>query len=171
MNRRTLFSRLSIAAFAIVGSPYLAFSRPSRHTKLNLNASSNNLLEALTDFIIPETDTPGSKTLEIPLFVSTMIADVYSKKDQEKFKNSLEKLDNIARLTYGNPFESLNLDQKKHLFESLKLSSDQDLNWFAKTLKNLSVQAYTSSEYFQTNIAKFEFAPARYYGCIDRKNA
>ena len=78
----------------------------------------------------------------------------------------MSKVEVVSKLLYGNTYGECSNLQKTHLLQGLNLSSDKDQKWFFNTTKRLSVQAYTSSEYFLTNIAKFEFAPGRYLGCV-----
>jgi hypothetical protein len=95
-----------------------------------------------------------------------MLSDMHKFEDQEKFKNSLKKVDEISTLLYGKAFIHCSKEQKVHLLNGLEMSSDVNQNWFFSTTKRYAIQAYTTSEYYLINIAKFEFAPGRYLGCV-----
>ncbi len=169
MKRRAVFSTLGLSALGVGALPSWANAwTPSKINKdsLLLKAAEEDLLADLTEVIIPETSTPGAKTLEISKFIKTMISDVHSKDDQTKFKSGLGKVEEITRVLYGKSYSECSKEQKMHLLQGLNLSSEKDQKWFFDTVKRLSVQAYTTSEYYMINIAKFEFAPARYYGCV-----
>ena len=169
MKRRKVFSTIGLGVFGIGGLPTWANAwTPAKikNDSLNLNLAEVDLLVDLTEIIIPETSTPGARTLEISKFIKTMISDLYSKEDQQKFKSGMVKIEEIAKVLYGKSYLECSKEQKLHLLKGLELSSDKDQKWFFDVTKRLCVQAYTSSEYYMVNIAKFEFAPARYYGCI-----
>jgi hypothetical protein len=169
MKRREVFSNLVLGALGVMALPAWANGWSGANIKkdaLGLSAAETNLLEDLTDTIIPETQTPGAKTLEIAKFVKLMVADVFSPEDRKRFTDSLSKVEEVSKLLYGINYGECSTAQKLHLLQGLNLSSDKDQKWFFNTTKRLSVQAYTSSEYFLTNIAKFEFAPGRYLGCV-----
>lgn len=131
-----------------------------------LSPAEGDLLTDLSETIIPETGTPGAKTLEVSKFIRVMISDCYNKKDQERFKTALGKVDEVSKLIYGKPYQQSTKEQKLHLLQGLEMSSDTDQKWFFGVVKRLTTQGYTSSEYFLTNIAGFEFAPARFHGCV-----
>lgn len=169
MKRREVFSNLGLGALGVIALPAWANGWSGASIKkdgLGLSVEQNNLLEDLTETIIPETSTPGAKTLEIAKFIKTMVADIFSPEDRERFKTAMAKVEDVSKLLYGNTYGECSNLQKTHLLQGLNLSSDKDQKWFFNTTKRLSVQAYTSSEYFLTNIAKFEFAPGRYLGCV-----
>jgi hypothetical protein len=42
---------------------------------------------------------------------------------------------------------------------------------FYQTVKERTIQAYTSSEFFLTKVQVYELVPARYHGCVPVKAA
>ncbi|HEV2478171.1 MAG TPA: hypothetical protein VGS79_00845, partial [Puia sp.] len=46
---------------------------------------------------------------------------------------------------------------------------DQDLIFFYTTTKKLTIQAYTSSQYYLTKIQVYELVPGRWHGCVPVK--
>lgn len=169
MKRREVFSNLGLGVLGLSTLPSWANGWTGSKLKkdaLGLSADQANLLEDLAETIIPETKTPGAKTLEIAKFIKTMVADIYSPEDRERYKNAMVKVDEVSKLLYGKSYNESSKEQKTHLLQGLDMSSDKDQKWFFNTTKRLAVQAYTSSEYYLTNIAHFEFAPGRYLGCV-----
>ena len=169
MKRREVFSNLGFSVLGLSTLPSWANAWTGsklQNDSLGLSADQASLLEDLAETIIPETDTPGAKTLEIAKFIKLMVGDVYSPEDRERFKNAMVKVDEVSKLLYGKTYSECSKLQKQHLLQGLEMSSDKDQKWFFNTTKGLSVRAYTSSEYYLTNIAHFEFAPGRYYGCV-----
>lgn len=169
MKRRDLLSSLALSTLGIISLPSWANAWQGKNLKgnpLRLQSLELTNLDQLAETIIPETKTPGAKTLEIAKFINKMIADTYIKADQDKFKVGLQKIEELSNVVYGSTFEKTSNAQKIHMLEGMKLSTDTNQKWFYNTLKGLSVWAYTSSEYYMTTIDKFEFAPARYSGCV-----
>ncbi|HLO44843.1 MAG TPA: gluconate 2-dehydrogenase subunit 3 family protein [Leadbetterella sp.] len=169
MKRREVFSNLGLGALGVIALPAWANGWSGASIKkdtLQLSLADARLLDDLTETIMPETQTPGAKSLEIAKFVKLMVADVFSPEDRERFTKSLAKVEDVTKMLYGITFAECSTAQRLHLLQGLNLSSDKDQKWFFSTTKRLTVQAYTSSEYFLTNIAKFEFAPGRYLGCV-----
>ena len=169
MKRRDVFSNLGLGVLGVMAVPawahgWSAASLPQ--DTLGLSAVQGDLLEDLAETIVPETNTPGAKSLEIAKFIKTMVADTYSPDDKDRFKQALVKVDEVSKLLYGISYSDCSTPQKLHLLQGLNISSDKDQKWFFGTTKRLAVQAYTSSEYYLMNVAKFEFAPGRYLGCV-----
>ena len=86
--------------------------------------------------------------------------------DQEKFKKGLAKINELSISLFGKSFGDSSTQQKLHLLQGFGMSSDENLKFFMDATKRYAVRAYTTSEYYQVNVAKFEFAPARYHGCV-----
>ncbi len=92
MKRREVFSSLTLGIVGAVSLPSWANNWTAQNLKpdsLELNTSEEDLLDDICETIIPETDTPGSRTLQIPKFVKLMVTDMHKPADQEKFKKGL----------------------------------------------------------------------------------
>lgn len=65
------------------------------------------LLAAVSDRILPATDTPGAVAAGVPAFIEMMMADWYSQGDRLDFLAGLIALDDFARRQNGQPFAAL----------------------------------------------------------------
>ena len=66
------------------------------------------LVAALSERIIPTTDTPGAVAAGVPAFIEMMMADWYEPTDRNEFMAGLGVLDGYARVRYGRPLPGLN---------------------------------------------------------------
>lgn len=132
-----------------------------------LSKDQKKLLSDLVDVIIPRTDTPGAVELGVPRFVELMVQDCFEKPAQEQLGAGLTALDKEAKTRLGRGFSALSSDQKLDLVKSLAGKKDSEESAFLNSVRNLTIQGYTSSEYFMTNVTKYELIPARYHGCVD----
>lgn len=124
------------------------------------------MLGDVVDTIIPRTDTPGASDLGVQDFVELMVQDCFEKPVQEQLGMGLARLDKEAQNRFGQGFSALKSAQKLDLVKSLAGRKDSEAD-FLNSVKNLAIQGYTSSEYFMTNVTKYELIPARYHGCVD----
>ena len=124
------------------------------------------MLGDVVDTIIPRTDTPGASDLGVQDFVELMVQDCFEKPVQEQLGTGLARLDKEAQSRFGQGFSALKSAQKLDLVKSLAGRKDSEAD-FLNSVKNLTIQGYTSSEYFMTNVTKYELIPARYHGCVD----
>lgn len=62
---------------------------------------------ALSERIIPTTDTPGAITAGVPGFIEMMLADWYEPTDRNEFMAGLGVMEGYARVRYSKPFAEL----------------------------------------------------------------
>ena len=79
-----------------------------------------------------------------------------SKNETEDFKKNLEILPHRAEI----------LSQRDAFGKGVSLSTDAQQKEFFASIKNLTIQGYTSSEYVMVNYYNYEMAPGHFYGCI-----
>ena len=169
-RRRALKSLIFVSAgMALVPSCMSDRSKSSLLLKkINISAADENLLAELCETILPKSATPGAKDLSAHLFVLTMVDDCRKKEDQEKFTKGLEAFKKFSQQTIGKDFVTAEPDERKKLLDAIvaKIDEESDLNAFFKTTKGLTIQAYTSSEFFLTKVQVYELIPGRYHGCV-----
>jgi len=76
-----------------------------------LSASQNEALVALTEAIIPETDTPGAKGALVNQYIDDVLATA-SAEDRQRFLDGLTWLDRHSREQHQQPFASLTPEQQ-----------------------------------------------------------
>src|ERR1700748_272502 len=62
------------------------------------------LVAAISERIVPTTDTPGAITAGVPGFLEMMLVDWYAPKDRNDFVAGLKMLDSISRTPHGHAF-------------------------------------------------------------------
>ncbi|WP_156308225.1 gluconate 2-dehydrogenase subunit 3 family protein [Sphingobacterium endophyticum] len=153
MNRRTALKQMFIMAGGIMIATSCDFSSKSPSIQLNqikLNHDDELFLAELVEAIIPQTDSPGAKELNLHLFVMKMLDDCTSPEDQKKFLDGLK----AAHQVKGKPLA----EQQAYL-----TSLDKD-DIFFNILKRRTIQGYKNSEYVMKNKLVYELVPGRYNG-------
>lgn len=109
-----------------------------------LDAHHNETVIALTELVIPATDTPGAKAARVNEYIDLILHDV----DPDKGHGSLQGLgwlDGYANRNYGSPLVALEQPEQIAILASLDGTADPDLavwaNFFAR-LKHLTVEGY-----------------------------
>ncbi|MBN8821526.1 MULTISPECIES: gluconate 2-dehydrogenase subunit 3 family protein [unclassified Spirosoma] len=131
-----------------------------------ISTGQTELLAEMVETIIPATDTPGAKALNVHQFVQKMVADCYDKTAQDRFKNGLESLDGWAQKSFGKPFNQGDVAQRTGLMTQLSKSDDSAQKDFYGLVKGLTIRGYMTSEYVMTNLTHYQFIPGHYYGCV-----
>lgn len=169
MKRRQAIQRIAVMAGGLLALPSWAKGWTPQNlpdVQTFFSPLDQQVLGQIVEAILPESDIPGAKSLGVPAFVETMLADCYTKAVQENVENGLRVLESRAQEKYTNSFVQLPMILKQALLMSIERGSDADLKTFYDLVKNLTIQGYTNSEYVQTTYLEYEMAPGHYYGCI-----
>lgn len=96
MNRREALKAVSfIMGGSVIGAnAFLSGCAVTPDERVNSLFLENDiaLLDEIGETIIPATDTPGAKEVSIGGFISMMVLDCYTPKDQKAFTDGLVKL-------------------------------------------------------------------------------
>lgn len=136
-----------------------------------LNGDQEKMLAELAETIIPKTETPGAKDIYAHLFVMKMIDDCTSKDKQQKFVKGMEDFEQMAMKETGKSFVQASTEQRAKLLGMLeqKKPEERDAAGFYKTVKSLTIRAYTSSQFYLTKVHVYELVPSRWHGCMPIK--
>lgn len=168
INRRSALTSIATGLGAVIALPSWAngWNKKSLHNYAFLGDHDEEVLSAITDTIIPKTSTPGANELGVPQLIQKIVKDCYDPKSQEALALGLVTTDAVALSEYGNSFINLNKDQRLDVLKKMSVSEYPTQKNFLNMIKRMTIDGYTGSEYFMTNVSKFEFAPNRYYGCV-----
>ncbi|GAB4025187.1 gluconate 2-dehydrogenase subunit 3 family protein [Spirosoma koreense] len=140
----------------------------TRLTRQLLSAGQTDLLADMAETIIPATDTPGAKALNVHQFIQKMVMDCYDKKAQDSLKNGLDSLDGLAQKAFNKPFHEGDATQRTALLT--QLAQDPAQKDFYGLVKGLTIRGYMTSEYVMTNLTHYQFIPGHYHGCVPVSN-
>lgn len=165
MDRRTFLTEGSIKLSVLtIGSGLLVFNSCSNNEKTLYNGVFSTddvrLINELGDVIIPPTDTPGAKAAQVGEFIALIIQDCYSDVDKVKIKDQLADIDEFSSQTYNRDF--LNCTEKQRVELVSKMENNHD---GYKSIKDLIVSAYLSSEIGMTQLFDYYPVPGRFDGC------
>jgi hypothetical protein len=129
-----------------------------------LTASRKELLDVLTERIIPETDTPGARAARVTEFIDAMLTDFFPADERARFLEGLAAIDDRAEESFGKPFLGLDETDQYALLTQLDEAAFPDLETmseaereafnqnrsqerpFFATLKELTISGYYTSE-------------------------
>jgi hypothetical protein len=174
MNRRTAFKQLLFvsAGAALIPACMQDKSKASMLLKnFSITADQEQLLAELAETIIPKTDTPGAKDISAHLFALKMIDDCSSKEDQDAFLKGIIAFESLSNKQLGKSFAGATAAERSKVLTQLEEQKDKkdDTAQFYGTVKRLTVQAYTSSQFYLTKVQVYELVPGRYHGCVPVK--
>ncbi|WP_080241267.1 gluconate 2-dehydrogenase subunit 3 family protein [Spirosoma rigui] len=168
MERRSALITLAGAVAGLVSLPAWASgwsAETTRPTRTLLSAAQSDLLADIVETIIPKTDTPGAKELNVHQFIEKVVADCSDKATQDTFAKGLTAVNDQARKA-GKDFGDLDPAQRMALLTQMSQSTEPAQKDFYGLVKNMTIRGYMTSEYVMTNLTNFQFIPGHYYGCV-----
>jgi hypothetical protein len=169
VERRSALKTMAGTVGGLISLPAWATGWTTETVSLNrpfISRQQETLLAFLTETIIPKTDTPGARELNVHQFIQKVVADCYDKATQAKFQKGLDTVDELAKKSSGKAFSESDPTQQAAVLTQLSQSSDPDLKSFYSMVKGLTIKGYLNSEYVMTNLTNFQFMPGHYYGCV-----
>jgi hypothetical protein len=149
------------AAAAAAGKAEEAAWKP-----LLFDGHQNETVVALSELIIPASDTPGAKEAQVNQYIDLMLHDVEPDKGHA-FLMGLGWLDGYAIRKHGSPFVKCGADQQTVMLRSLDGATDEELKpgaeFFAR-LKSLTAQGYYTSKIGIDELNKGGRVPST-FGC------
>lgn len=106
MDRRGLLGRMALLLGAAT-LPVEALAAPAAKAKRFLKPADFKLLSAVTDTIIPATDTPGALAAQVPARIDSLLANWASAATRSNVAGALARIDAAARAQKGKGFASL----------------------------------------------------------------
>ena len=121
-----------------------------------LTADQFQLVRAIAEHIIPETDTPGAAAARVDAFVDMMLTDFFTDAARHHFLAQLDTVDARSRAVVGNGFRESEPEDQVRVLEVLDAeayradAAREDGAPFMQTMKELTVSGYYTSEVGQT---------------------
>jgi len=171
MDRRTSIRNLAIISAGAVFLPSCVpdekkSSLSLKHIKIG--GKDEAFLAELSEAILPKTATPGSKDLSAHAFALMMVDDCFSPENQDKFTKGLTGFHEFTEKKFDKAFIKCNPSEKMELLKSIEEKKDipENTAFFYNSMKRLTIQAFTTSEYYLTKVQVYKLAPGKFYGCV-----
>jgi len=131
------------------------------------------LIMEASEVILPETDTPGAKSLGVPGFIEEMVSTIYPQKTRDQFMKGLAEFTEECKTKMGDDFISLSKEeQKKFLTEKNNeirnrtyTRGERERPFFWR-LKELTLVGYYTTEYGATQALQYIAIPVEQHGCL-----
>ena len=148
-----------------------------------LSRAQAELVAAMAEHILPETDTPGARAAGVHRFIDAMLAESFPPSERERFLAGLAEVDARAGRTSGHRFLQCAPADQRALLEVLDReafasppvplsttwrggTSDEPAVPFFRTMKELTLVGYYTSEIGATRELHYAPVPGRYDGCV-----
>ena len=115
-----------------------------------LDARQNETVIALTELIIPQTDTPGAKAAGVNRFIDAVLQKA-KPEDRDSFVRGLTWVDDRSRRQFKNDFVAATPAQQTALLTEISRSGDVPAELrtgadFFRAIKSLTIDGYYTTE-------------------------
>ncbi len=180
MDRREVLSRASmllggfITASAASGilAGCVATPEPVEGAKSGfLTAQEIATVSAMTDQILPKTDTPGALDVGVPAFIDRMLAGYYTDKERGIIRSGLMAVSTDAAELRGKSFTALTPDEQIALMQEYDReaytprAATADPHFF-RMIKELTLLGFCTSKIGATTLMRYEQTPGPFKGDV-----
>jgi len=136
-----------------------------------LTAEQGELVASIADHIIPETDTPGARSAGVHEFIDKMLADHYPDEERQRVLGGLASIDARTWEECDRNFIDCNAEEQRAVLVKIDQEAfaaspgRRDVHWF-RTLKELTLLGYYTSEIGATQELRHVAVPERFEGCV-----
>ena len=177
IGRREALRRAAVLLGGVLSAPAIAGVLAGCNTRgadgkwRALTSDQGELVATIAEHINPETETPGARATGVHVFIDRMLAGHYGDEDRKRVLDGLADLDARARRDCGAPFIRCSADEQRALLTRLDQEAfastpgRRDVPWF-RTIKELTVLGYYTSEIGATQELRHVAVPGRFEGCV-----
>lgn len=159
MNRRDVFKLTALAPAAAVAQTVPATAVSAAWKPDVLDVHQNETVIALSDLIIPDTDTPGAKAANVNRYIDLFLRDG-SDAILRSFVAGLGSLDGLSIQKFGNPFVRCSKQQQTELLTEMDSSNHE----FFRMAKRMIANIYYNTALGYRELNKGGRVP-RTFGC------
>jgi hypothetical protein len=136
-----------------------------------LTTEQSELVATIAEHILPETDTPGARAAGVHKFIDKMLAEHYPAGARDRVLNGLADVDARARRDCGRAFLQCGVEEQRALLARIDQEAfaappgSREVPYF-RTLKELTLLGYYTSEIGATQELRYVRVPDRFEGCV-----
>ncbi len=138
---------------------------------IRIDGKEETLLAAISKTIIPKTSTPGAGDVSAHLFALMMVDDCYPPDAQDKFLKGMNEFEDFSKKKLNKSFVKSTSAEREELLQSIedKKEIPGNVASFYNSMRRLTLQAYTTSEYYLTQVQGYKLVPGKFQGCVPVK--
>jgi hypothetical protein len=178
MNRRIALKQLGLitAGAAMLPACVKEAAKATSIALKNIQVSGGQeaVLAEIAETLIPATDMPGAKAMDVQQFILRMVDDCQPTEAQRDFEKGFIAFEEAVDKKFGKSFEELSAEDKKTFINELDATAKAErekenlsaLSKFYSLTRRYTIQGFTSSEYVLTKVLPYNMIPGKFIGCV-----
>ena len=168
ISRREAIRRAALIAGVAVSPAWLEMVGRAQApaAKSYLTPAQAALAAAVTDRILPKTDTPGAADVGVPAFIDRLYGEFMSDPERKLLISGLDEIESAAKAAHSTSFSALTTEQKDGVLRRVATSQEgRDPSSFA-LIRSATIAGYFTSEQVGRNVLHYDPVPGAYDGCV-----
>jgi gluconate 2-dehydrogenase gamma chain len=166
----TMFGASLFAPLARVAAADLSTISDGPPSAAVFTAAQRALLTALSERIIPTTDTPGAIAAGVPAYIEKLLADWALPVDADVVTEGLDRLDAVAQAEFGTSLVKAGAERQDALLTRAMSDMLPGGRAFFEALRQMVIAGYYTSDVGMTEERNYLPLPGRYDGAYPMKN-
>lgn len=133
-----------------------------------LSVDDQSLIEEIADTLLPTTpSSPGAKAAGAGAAINLLLSDCYEPEQQKRVVNGLKEFRSMCRQRCGDNLASLPQKEREQVLREVDAEARKagPTHYFG-LVRELSLQAYFSSEIGMTKALRYIMVPGKWAGCV-----
>jgi hypothetical protein len=133
-----------------------------------LSVDDQSLIEEIADTLLPTTpSSPGAKAASAGAAINLLLTDCYEPDQQKRVVDGLKEFRSMCRQRCGDNFGSLPQKDRERVLREVDVEAQKagPTHYFG-LVRQLSLQAYFSSEIGMTKALRYVMVPGKWVGCV-----
>lgn len=172
LNRREAIVKMALLMGGTMVGPRLMHGAWDAEAPAGDAGDDLALLDEIGDTIIPATDVPGAKAVQIGAFIAMMVRECYEAPEKTAVRQGLRELSASYRAQHGHGFVGAPAAERTAFLNGLDLAQrdytakkrKEDPAHYFRILKELTILGYFTSEIGATKALRFSEVPGGYNG-------
>ena len=128
-----------------------------------LDAKDQSLVEEIADTLLPSTaSSAGAKAAGVGPAINLLLTDCREPAEQKRVVDGLQQFRN----TVGDHFASMSQTNRENWLRRIDAEAKASPDHYFNLLRELSLQAYFSSEIGTTKALRYIMTPGKWVGCV-----
>jgi hypothetical protein len=128
-----------------------------------LSAEDQALVEEIADTLLPSTpNSPGAKAAGVGPVINLLLTDCREPAEQKRVVDGLKQF----RSTVGDHFASMTQADRENWLRRIDAEARTNPDHYLNVVRDLSLQAYFSSEIGATKALRYIMTPGKWVGCV-----
>ena len=168
IDRREAIRRTALLAGVALAPDWLDFAVRAQGptSRTYFTPAQGALVSAVTERILPRTETPGAIDVGVPAFIDRFYGEFMSADDRRLLVSVLEDIERAAGAAHSVAFASLAPAQQDAVLRSIATAQQgKDPSSFG-LLRSVTVLGYFTSEKVGKDVLHYDPVPGAYDGCV-----